>query len=151
MKWSCCDWVNTARCMTWANLMFHCLEACLRPYNDLVSLHTFLVSPLLRSPVHNSPWLRRPWGRTIKISSSRSPWRKALVTSNWYKGQLCMAATLKRHQSVDLRHWRKGIMVVNAMKLSIPLRHKPSLKTIHRAIRIILDFIHPFVANWTLP
>ena len=66
-----------------SNFLYHCLGNCLKQYNDFLSLQTNL---LLRICTKPSGW-------SIYIYSSKSLWRKVVLTSNCSNSRLSNAVS----------------------------------------------------------
>lgn len=62
----------------------HCLGACLRPYKALRSLHTRVGSEA-----------SKPWGCVIYTTSSKKPFKKALLTSSWSSSHFRVSARVR--------------------------------------------------------
>ena len=59
--------------MNESNFLYHCRGACFNPYKLFFNLHTRSSFPLTSNP----------YGCCMKISSFKSPWRNAILTSNY--------------------------------------------------------------------
>ncbi|WZZ42529.1 hypothetical protein YC2023_038788 [Brassica napus] len=69
------DWFNMKPFdkTTSSNLWCHCLGACFSPYNDLINLHTLC----------SLPGITKPSSCFIYTSSSKIPFKNAVLTSIW--------------------------------------------------------------------
>ena len=68
-----------------SNFRYHCLGACFKPYKLFFNLHTSF----------SFRFTSYPYGCCIYISSSKSPWRKAVFTSNCSRCKSSAATRLK--------------------------------------------------------
>lgn len=64
---------------------YHCRVACFSLYRDSLSLQTW-----------EEEGLWKPFGSSIYTVSFKSPWRKALFISSWWRGHLWAVTMVKR-------------------------------------------------------
>ena len=88
-EWSAADWRKPWEMRKEESRVNHWRLACFKPYNERWSRQTRLWS---------CTW--RPWGRVMYTSSSRSPWRNALLTSSCRRCQLWRAARARSNLTV---------------------------------------------------
>lgn len=134
---SCLDCRKPILCKAFVIFAFHCLDVCYNPYNDFRRQQTWF-----------SLYLWRPGGSSIKISSSKSLWRKALWTSIWWNDQSQRAITKIKVLTVTcLATGEKSVLIIQAYLLGKTLCDETCFLSFDRTICPIFDLVNLFTSN----
>src|SRR4051812_21830144 len=88
----------------------------------------------------------------MKISSSSSLWRKAVLTSIWTNSRSNLATVVSIARSeANLTTGKKGFFVVNTLSLGITICNESCLIPFDRTIQIEFDLENPLVLNGLTP